>query len=117
MIVRTDGRVETNSNHPTVDWYNEDNYIVDETKEDNQVLIQKIKEHAPYMELVVENGKLVDINPTERPPKPISKPTEIELLQEDNASLWYENMIQSARVEANEAEVSGLWYELMQGGM
>ena len=49
------------------------------------------------------------------PPEP--EPTPTEILQEENASLWYENMIQSARVEANEAEVSDLWYELMQGGM
>ena len=45
------------------------------------------------------------------------EPTPIELLQEDNASLWYESMIQSTRVEANETEVANLWYELMMGGI
>ena len=49
-------------------------------------------------------------------PAPIG-PTPIELLQEDNASLWYESMIQSTRVEANETEVANLWYELMMGGI
>jgi len=44
-------------------------------------------------------------------------PTPAELLREDNASLWYENMIQSAKVESNETEVAGLWYSLMMGGI
>ena len=43
--------------------------------------------------------------------------TEIELLQEDNASLWYGNMVQSTRVKSNETEIAGLWYELMTGGI
>ena len=50
-------------------------------------------------------------------PPAISEPTELELLQEDNAGLWYESMIQSTRVEANETEVASLWYELMMGGI
>ena len=65
--------------------------------------------------------KIVDSQPVkqenERPPKPTPEPTELEVLQEDNASLWYESMIQSTRVEANETEVASLWYELMMGGM
>lgn len=44
-------------------------------------------------------------------------PTEVEILQEDNASLWYENMTLATKVETNESEVASLWYELMQGGM
>ena len=48
---------------------------------------------------------------------PIPEPTKLELLQADNTSLWYESMIQSSRVEANETEVANLWYELMMGGM
>jgi len=51
----------------------------------------------------------------EVPPEP--GPTPTELLQEDNASLWYENMVQSTRVKSNETEVAGLWYELMMGGI
>lgn len=53
-----------------------------------------------------------------QPPPPTTEPTELELLREDNANLWYENMSQSAKVEANEIEVSALWYEIMSlGGM
>ena len=48
---------------------------------------------------------------------PIPGPTPAELLQEDNASLWYENMVQSTRVKSNETEVAGLWYSLMMGGI
>lgn len=59
--------------YPNKNWTdNENYYVIDETKEENQELIQKIKEHAPYMELVIKDEKLVDIIPTERPlePKP-----------------------------------------------
>ena len=63
MIIRADKGYETNSLYPDVDWYNEGNYVVDETKPENAELIAKIKEHAPYMDLVVEDGKLVDVVP------------------------------------------------------
>ena len=86
MIVRKDKTYETNSLFPGINWYeDEENYVIDETKEENQELIQKIKEHSPYMELVIEYGELVDIIPTERPseqePNLPEKPT-IEELQE-----------------------------------
>jgi len=67
LIIRPDGTYETNSLFPDTDWYNEGNYVIDETKEENQELIQKIKSHAPHMELVVEGGKVIDIIPLEKP--------------------------------------------------
>ena len=81
MIVFEDGRYAQNSKFPDRDWYNEGNYVVDETKEENQWLIKKIEENAPYMELVVEDGELVDVTPTERPPEPTPEPTQIEWLE------------------------------------
>ncbi len=67
MIVRKDKIIETNSLFPSTDWYNEGNYVIDEAKEENQELIEKIKVNAPYMELVIKDGQIVDIVPTERP--------------------------------------------------
>lgn len=63
MIVKKDKIFETNSLFPNADWYNEGNYAIDETKEENQGLIQKIKDNAPYMELIIENEQIVDIIP------------------------------------------------------
>lgn len=72
MIIKINKSIETHSWFPNVDWYNEGNYIIDETKEENKELIEKIKAYAPYMELVIKDDKVVDIIPTERPePEPI----------------------------------------------
>ncbi|WP_333638223.1 hypothetical protein [Tissierella praeacuta] len=71
MIIRKDCTFETRMDKPNSNWYpDEDNYVIDETKEGNQELINKIKEHAPYMELVIENNKLIDVIPTDQPPAP-----------------------------------------------
>lgn len=68
MIVRKDKTYETNSMFPNTNWYDEeDNYVVDETTEDGRLLAQKIINNAPFMDLVIENGILVDIIPTEKP--------------------------------------------------
>lgn len=71
MIVRKNKTYEINSLFSDSNWYeNEDNYVIDETKEENQELIQKIKEHSPYIELVIEDGEIIDVIPIERPPEP-----------------------------------------------
>jgi len=75
MIVKNDKTFETNSLFPNIDWYNEENYVIDETKEENQELIRNIKTHAPYMELIVEGGKIIEIVPIERP---TAEPIEVE---------------------------------------
>lgn len=84
MIVRLDKTFETNSLFLNSDWYNEGNYVIDETNEENQELIKKIKDNAPYMELVVENDKVIDVIPTERPepePLPPQPPTPEDRLE------------------------------------
>lgn len=63
--------------YPNKNWTdNENYYVIDETKEENQELINKIKEHSPYMELVLEGGKIIDVIPTEKPPEPELPTTE-----------------------------------------
>ena len=105
----------TRSDEVNDNWLNDDSYLV---VDDNSVVGRKILDNAPYFEFVLDsNENLIDITPTERPPEPPPEPTPTEILQEDNASLWYENMVQSTRVKSNETEVAGLWYELMMGGI
>ncbi|MFZ4454348.1 DUF4376 domain-containing protein [Salibacterium aidingense] len=67
MIIKSDNTYETNKIFPSNDWYNEGNYVIDETKEENRNLIQKIKNSAPYMDLVIENGQVIDVTPLEKP--------------------------------------------------
>ena len=45
----------------------------------------KAVEYCPYCELVIKDGALVDIVPTERPPEPepVVEPTETERLRAD----------------------------------
>ncbi|MFD2704620.1 DUF4376 domain-containing protein [Salibacterium lacus] len=82
MIIKSNKSFELNSTFPDSDWYNEGNYVIDETKEENQELIKKIKEHAPYMELVIEDGEIVDIDPMEKPLEPFKERKISELSSE-----------------------------------
>lgn len=61
MIVRSNKGYETNKLFPKTDWYNENNYVVDETTEKGKILAQKIKDNYPNYELVVEDGELIDV--------------------------------------------------------
>lgn len=102
MIIRPDGTYETNSLFPDTDWYNEGNYVIDETKEENQELIQKIKSHAPYMKLVVEGGKVIDIIPLEKPePETLIRfdPVDEEKLAMAEAIIQHEMEIQQLKAE------------------
>lgn len=68
MILRNNKRYETNELFLNANWYEgEDNYVIDETKEENQELLKKIKEYSPYIDLVIKDGILVDVIPIERP--------------------------------------------------
>lgn len=72
MIVNKDGFYESRNDLPNTNWNEEEyEYLVDETTVEGQALAKKIFEHAPYVELVIEDGKLVDVTPTERPDPPI----------------------------------------------
>ncbi len=66
MIVKKDKTYETHVYYPDTDWYNEGNYVVDETNVSSKVLVAKIKQHSPYFEFVLDTeGNLVDIDPIE----------------------------------------------------
>jgi len=88
MIVRQDKSYETNSMFPNTNWYkDEDNYVVDETTKEGVALAQRIIKAYPYYDFVVEDGKLVDIIPIERPPEPepTPEPTLSELQEQQLA--------------------------------
>jgi hypothetical protein len=80
MIVRPNGSYEQNGLFPSSNWYtNEpDNYIIDESTEQGLALAQKIIANYPNYNLVVDDGKLVDVTlkePGDVPdPEPVFKP-------------------------------------------
>lgn len=43
----------------------------------------RARAYCPYCELVIEDGTLVDITPTARPPEPEPEPTQAEQLRAD----------------------------------
>lgn len=55
----------------------------------------KAVEYCPYCELVIKDGALVDIVPTERPPEPDAEPTETEKLQAEVTRLKAQNELQA----------------------
>ena len=104
MIVREDRNFESLSVYPNTDWYNEGNYVVDETTEEGKPLVNKIKEHSPYFDFVLDGeGNLIDITPTERPPAPTPEPTvEEQLLSiQDDFDIMYAQMLMLQGVDVN----------------
>jgi len=84
MIIYPDNNIEIQSHRPNENWTGVEDVIA---VEDNSDLALKIMQYAPYFERILgENGNLIDITPTERPPEP-SEPTELEILKEKYAML------------------------------
>jgi len=77
MILRKTKDFDIHSSFPNTNWESDDSYIVDETTEEGKLLADKIKEHSPYFEFVLDGqGNLIDITPTERPPGPLPEATQ-----------------------------------------
>lgn len=90
MIVNpVDKGYQQQSHRPNVCW--EDGWLlVDETTEEGKQLAQKIIEHYPYYELVLDDeGNLIDIIPTERTEPEPPEPSEIEVLSDYILELEY----------------------------
>lgn len=68
------------SHRPAENWLNDEEYFL---VPDGTELADQIIEHYPYFDFVIEDGELVGITPTERPPDPPPPPT----LEEIRAAL------------------------------
>lgn len=77
---------------------------------------------------IIENGKVVDvlidesivIDPATNEPIPEGAPTldeRLEVLESENADLWYENILLTAKVAQSEQEIADLWYQVIVGGV
>lgn len=51
-----------NSLFPNTNFTNDDVFIVDETTEEGKLLKEKIVKNHPFYDLVIKNGKLIDVN-------------------------------------------------------
>ena len=76
MILYNDKRFISNSEYPDTDWVGDADYVISDDSE----LAEKIKRAYPYFEYILDDdGNIVDIEKTERPPAPPEPPTNAEL--------------------------------------
>lgn len=76
MILYNDKRFISNSEYPDTDWVGDADFVIPDGSE----LAEKIKAAYPYFELVFgDDGNIVDVEETERPPVPPEPPTNAEL--------------------------------------
>lgn len=62
MIINKETKIfETNSLYPQRDWYNEGNFVIDETKSENQEMIDTIKTHAPHIIIEHQDGVITKV--------------------------------------------------------
>lgn len=59
---------ETRVDSPSSDWTGKAEHIIDERNPENAALIAKIKQCAPWCELVLDDsGNIIDVTPTNAP--------------------------------------------------
>lgn len=49
--------------------------------------------------------------------KPKPPPSRIEVLETENADLWYELMLEKNRNDTHDRDIAEIWYEMMIGGI
>lgn len=81
MIVRKNKDYAVHSSFPDINWEDDDSYIIDETTEEGKLLANKIKEHSPYFDFILDiEGNLIGITPTEKPLLTTTEPTQDDYL-------------------------------------
>ena len=89
MIIYENKGYETRSDKPNENWLADypdlpqPLFVVPDGSE----LAQKIIENCPYYDFVVQDGRLTDITPTERPEPEPEPPSELEQLKQQNKQL------------------------------
>ena len=92
---------ETRSDKPNEDWTGKADFVIDETNSENETLLNKIKNYAPYFDYVTNLiGELIDVEKTgeleyETPIDPIAElqnenrtlKAQVKALSESNAML------------------------------
>jgi hypothetical protein len=94
IIYKTDELViyETRSDRPSDDWTGKAEHIIDERNPGNAMLIAKIKQCAPYCELVLdESGNIIDVTPAESPDEP-DEPTPAPTVWDELAAAYQEGV-------------------------
>lgn len=71
---------------PDINWAGDDYFLVDESTKNGRTLADKIIQHAPYFDFVLDkHNQLVDIIPTERPEEALGVVQSAKLAELSNA--------------------------------
>jgi len=126
MIIKKDKRFEINSLYPNVDWYNEGNYIIDETTEQGKQMAKTYIDNYPFVDFEHDGQyvtKVIVLDKPEMPPEVEGK--RIELVQNENGEWEYiyvdipktEAEIQQEIINTLGQELTNIKLQLLLGGM
>lgn len=89
MIIRKDGTFETRDDKPNEDWYNEGNYIIDETTEEGQQMAQTYIENYPFVDFEHDGEFVTKVIVLDKPEMPPEIPGKRIVLKQDENGNWY----------------------------
>lgn len=89
MIIREDKSYETNSLFPNIDWYNEGNYIIDETTEEGQQMAKTYIENYPFVDFEHDGEFVTKVIVVDKPERPPELPGKQIVLKQDEEGNWY----------------------------
>lgn len=78
-----------------------------------KVLVEPSEEYLAQLEEQRQAQEEFDRN---NPPPP-STDERVEVLEAENADLWYENIMLTSKVKQAEQEIADLWYQMIVGGV
>lgn len=89
MIITTSG-YQTNNLYPDIDWYNEGNFIIDETTTIGKQNAQTYIENYPFVDFEHDGEFVTKVIVLDKPEKPIeAEGKEIELVQNEQGKWEY----------------------------
>lgn len=91
MIIRQDKSYETNSMFPNVDWYDEGNFIIDETTTMGQQIAEIYVRNYPFVDFEHNEEFVTNVTVLDKPERlPEIEGKEIILKQDDEVGYYYE---------------------------
>lgn len=129
MIIKKDKSYERNSIHLNIDWYNEGNYIIDETTDEGKQMAQTYIDNYPFVDFEHDGQyvtKVIVLDKPERPPEIEGK--SIELIKNEQGEWEYiyvdipltsEQELKKVKQELADANVMILEFmeAILMGGM
>jgi hypothetical protein len=88
MIIKTDGAYETHQRFPNSDWYNQGNFILDETTPQGQQMAQTYIRYYPFVDFTAEGDKVIEVAPIPQPEKPTPSEGQEVKLARNEQGIW-----------------------------